>query len=151
MLGSSSITRIRLTGFLAGFLGGIVHLLLRCRQRNRDCRALPNPALKRNRAAVLLDDLSSVGHAESEPLRFSRIERLEDVFCLLLTNSWPSVGDFESKSFARLVYGDTQCAALRHGFNGIEYEIHQSPAHGRFIDHCGGWLLRQHETHLNFV
>src|SRR5215213_246244 len=110
-LSSSSITRIRLRG--------TGNLLLRSRQCDGNRGALPRPAAKRECPAVLLDDFFSVGHTEAESLVLRCIERLEDLFHILLTDSLTRISDFESKHLVSPGDGDTQGATLAHGFDRI--------------------------------
>src|SRR6185369_1188452 len=119
MLNSSSITRTR--------LGGMGNLRLRSGQHDGNRCALSGPAVKRNSTAVLLDDFFSVGHAETESLFLRRIKRLEDLLRLLFADAVTSVGDFESQRLAGVIDRDAQRAALSHGLNRIQHEVHQSP------------------------
>src|SRR6187431_925252 len=107
MLDSSSITRTR--------LGGMSNLRLRRGQQDGNRCALTGPAVKRNRTAVLLDDLFSVRHAETETLFLRRIKRLEDLLRLFFADAVTSVGDFESQRLAGVIDRYTQRAALSHG------------------------------------
>src|SRR3954447_15130386 len=126
-LSSSSMTRIR--------LGDIVSLLLYCRQYDGNRRALAELALKRHGTTVLRYDLFSVGHTETKPLLLRCEERLEDFFCLLLSDATTGVRDFQLQRLISLVDGDTQDSAVRHGLDGIQHEIHQSPTYRGFVKH----------------
>src|SRR5690349_1791122 len=100
MLGSSSITRIR--------LAGIVDLL--ARNHDADGGARTKLAAEKNGATVLVDDFFGVRHTETESLLLSCIERFENFLCLLFTDPMTGVGDFELKGFATLLDVDAQSA-----------------------------------------
>src|SRR5215213_628657 len=131
-LGSSSITRMRLRD--------MAKLLLPCGQGDANRSARAGSTTERNSAAVLLDDFFSVGHTQAEPLILGRKERLEDLFHVLITDPSTGIGDFELKLLSSSVDSDTQSAALSHGLNRIEYQIHQRAAHRRLVENCDGFL-----------
>src|ERR1044072_8519958 len=134
-LGSSSTTRI--------LLGGMVHILLLCRQRDGNLRTFPKSTVNTYHAVVLFDDFFCVRHTEAQPLLFGCIERLEHLFQLFLADASTGVDDFQTQRIFSSIRGDTQPAAIRHRLNGVEYEVHQSSAHGGVVNHSGGGLLAQ--------
>src|SRR5215213_2806238 len=84
-LASSSTTRILLAD-------GIVSHLPAARQLDADGRPFAGSALNRHRPAMLLKHLLRVRHPEPESLTLRRVERLEDVFDLLLGHPLAGVG-----------------------------------------------------------